>query len=944
MPSRVQSRANALTQDHTLKDLLSRWVKIDAFKWTSGSVEVPSQLSLASYLAGDVKYLRRFALPQAIFDNSPLIREKINNFMLMRAGVQIEVKANAEPFQQGALILAYFPRSLNTSKFRAEGNEFLSSITSAPHQVMYLEQANQMTMTVPFAHIKDMIDLTDSDDTFGYIHLYSLGGLSGPTDSESVELTTRMRFVDIDPQVSTDNSILASQKYAEIHYNAAKANYMKVHGLRAQVSEGEKKGPVTRISSGLADVADVLSIVPGIGQFAAATGWFFRMVNKVATVFGWSKPVNQDKPAPMYQRTAGFMGNTEGPDSSMVLAQIPDNSINSGSFVPSGQDELSHSFIFSRPNYLTYATANKTSFSDSKLMFSFEVAPVSSLMANIASNGQDFSLGAQSFAAALRTLWRGTIDYNIEMIKTRYHAGRFIMVYFPNRTRNELPEVFSEAMTTNHSIIYDLQAKDDEELSIARPFSIPYTSSRPWKKVLYKNENDLYDQTTLETHNGVVGVYSYNSLVCPDTVSDSVTFVLKHSFRSEGQGKMHLSIPTIAIAGGFAANNVPVNSEAEILSKLQQEYPNTVATTVISDPAVGTDLDFYDITNQTELVIDSEIVLNNWLRMNLNEVSLPDGTYTHDFVVNALNLDIKNQTLTFTTEVEAGRIVDCYSNPLMTNNTAGTGLVETSWSFASTVKTHSFVAQADEGASEPIIPMELGEVTDNSDKILLGTVGEYSESLRPLIKRFVHTRDIQGNTSIAFTPSDFINFDTDDTTTIAPVGARSWSASDGGGGFVPESWLNLVSYLYRFCAGSTNVKAFMGFANRGTVSLAVTENLQTEFGLRESDPSFVQEGVINNALEVRTPYYGQHRARVIGDQTRGVTAKPNILIAGDGNYPVYEAAGDDFNMWFMIGPPVVRPIDVNPVAIPVVTPVAPLKVAQPSACPRWSSTDECRAV
>jgi hypothetical protein len=198
-------------------------------------------------------------------------------------------------------------------------------------------------------------------------------------------------------------------------------------------------------------------------------------------------------------------------------------------------------------------------------------------------------------------------------------------------------------------------------------------------------------------------------------------------------------------------------------------------------------------------------------------------------------------------------------------------------------------------------------------------MGEYSKSLRPLIKRFVHTRDIPAGQAVSYTPADFINYDSDLSEPPLPVGTRSW-ATQGNGGLVPESWINLVSYLYRFVAGSVSHKVFIGYADRATASLNVTDNLETEFGLPESDPSFVQEGVINNALEIRTPYYGQNRARVISDQVRGLTAKPNIFIEGTGNRPCYEAAGDDFNMWFMIGPPIMRPIDVNPVSIPVISP------------------------
>jgi hypothetical protein len=167
---------------------MERYVKIKSTIWDSSSPVISTQLTLNDYLANTVKYLERFSLPQAIFDNSELHVEKANNFLLMKTDVTVEIKTNAEPFQQGALLLAYFPKSLSASKFRSTGNDFLGSITSAPHKVLYLEQGNKMEFTVPYAHIKDYLDLTDIDDTFGYVYLYALSELSGDSQSKLVKL------------------------------------------------------------------------------------------------------------------------------------------------------------------------------------------------------------------------------------------------------------------------------------------------------------------------------------------------------------------------------------------------------------------------------------------------------------------------------------------------------------------------------------------------------------------------------------------------------------------------------------------------------------------------------------------------------------------------------------------------------------------------------------
>lgn len=888
--------------------MLERFVLIETFKWTSTDLVLPMNLTVSDYVNNVPKFKRQYVLPQALLDASQLIRQKLNNFMLMRADMEIDVKVNANPFQQGALLAAYFPRALSTSKFRDVGTEFMASVTSTPHRTLFLEEGNSMAFRVPYANIYDNIDLTATSDSFGTLNLYVLAPLDGGTSNESVDVTVRLRFVDIQLEVPTDNSIMTQEKYREMEraFYASKTQSRTIHGLRAQMTEGEKQGPVSRISGAISVIGDTLSGIPFIGAAAKQISWVSRMVGSAASIFGWSKPLDLTMPRAILNRPAAYMGNTEGPDSSYMLASIADNAIDTSTMTPANLDEMALGYIFGRPNTVARITVPKSSMTAGKLLFSWEAAPASYFTQQRDSNGQDFCFGSFSFAACLFKLWRGSLEYTLSAVKTQYHSARIMAVYFPNRTRDEIPENYGELMTTNSNFIYDLNATDGSEFSMAQPIVVPYTSNMPWKNTLAKNAQGLYDQSSLKTCVGTIGVYCINELVCPDTVAQQVTFLLQvkagHDFE--------VAVPQIQLQAGFAPT-VPSNFLADFVSLLNNTF---LLTQGITSTTAGQNPDIYDDNTGTSIrQSDPQVGGADWIKTLGETLNVPDGNYSASVSVVFSNSKLPSGNMDFTVSVLDGQISKC-TTPYF-GALADISDTETTYiSFLS-----GFRAQMEDGAVEVPPTQDLLVNAHSSHDVSRGTTGEYVRSLRALIKRFVLTRLVTSD--VALTPADFVNYDSTSVSSQL-IGTRGWSSSTGEGDFVPESWLSLVSYLYRFCAGSVRSKIFINRGVEAVSSLNLSETLTTEFDTIQQDPAFVQHGNINNAVETTIPYYGQLRARVVGDQPNGLTAKQRFEASAPGPWKYYEAAGDDFSFWFLIGPPVMRPYDVGPIIPPVIQPAS----------------------
>jgi hypothetical protein len=147
-------------------------------------------------------------------------------------------------------------------------------------------------------------------------------------------------------------------------------------------------------------------------------------------------------------------------------------------------------------------------------------------------------------------------------------------------------------------------------------------------------------------------------------------------------------------------------------------------------------------------------------------------------------------------------------------------------------------------------------------------------------------------------------------------GARVMSRLNFTDKILPTPWY-MVSFLYRFYNGSSQLKLIPYTANVVAESfLSFDENTisQTEVPETESfgQPLFLQLQQVSNAFEVRTPYYRGIRCDVVGSNQTPILGDVRTNIrCGNRNRstlatqpsPLFESAGDDFNFFFMIGPP-----------------------------------------
>jgi hypothetical protein len=307
------------------------------------------------------------------------------------------------------------------------------------------------------------------------------------------------RFINPQFFVPTHNDVIAQINDSQQMKRLESKGYRYAQSAVSPVScsdngETAAKGPISKLSGGVSMVADVLSGVPVIGKVAASVAWVSRAISNTAASYGYSRPISILPSQTTIIKPASNLIHTEGKDDSTTLALLQDNGIDGSSFVPENKDEMALSYIFGRPNYFHAKTADSSLFKDQKLITAWEVSPLSEYQYGESSDSQTMFMGSFSYASMFGTLWRGTINYDIFVVKTGFHQGRFAAVFLPETNLADVPAVLGELLNTNYNVVCNLKDRQDEMGRTNFRISAPFISNTAWR--------ETYKRTTNETNPG----------------------------------------------------------------------------------------------------------------------------------------------------------------------------------------------------------------------------------------------------------------------------------------------------------------------------------------------------------------------------------------------------------------------------------------------------------
>ncbi|QXL90737.1 structural polyprotein [Rondani's wasp virus 1] len=564
---------------HTIKDFLSRPIIIQTGLWSSATA-AETQLYTANF-------------PEALISNA-MYQEKLRGFVGLRATLVIKVQVNSQPFQQGRLMLQYYPYAQYMPNRVSLVNSTLQGRSGCPRTDLDLSVGTEVEMRIPYVSPHVYYNLITGQGSFGAIYLVVYSQLRDQvTGTGSVEYTVWAHLEDVDVQYPTGANIFtgSSPNFASLGQKMIDGKFTE-HDLRdvwtskaytkrpdkifAQVaSELTQLKKDATISAGVGQVSEGLSTmskIPVLGNVFTKPAWISAQASNIFKMLGFSKPTIQGLPCETKLRGQTRMQNFDGADASHKMALSAQNEIETKSGLSgTSADEMDLSHVLSIPNFWDRFTWNTTDLTNSILWDNFvtpvKIKPYSSTILD------RFRCTHMGYVANTHGYWRGSIVYTFKFVKTQFHSGRlrisFIPFYYNTTISTGVPDV-----SRTQKIIVDLRTSTEVS------FTVPYVSSRPWMFCIRPEASWLGTDNALMYNavSGIVRVEVLNQLVAANNVYQSIDTIVEVS----GGPDLTFAAPTcpsyIPYAGTFT-----LAQAKEAKREREQEYDNNIPNV---DPAV----------------------------------------------------------------------------------------------------------------------------------------------------------------------------------------------------------------------------------------------------------------------------------------------------------------------------------------------------------------------
>jgi hypothetical protein len=474
------------TNDADLENFFSRPVKIQSYSWATGT-----------------NLFETFNPWQDFFEN-PRVLNRITNFNLLRCKLKVRIVLNGNGFHYGRAIASYVP--LHTlDVFTKDRSFFIQDVVAAsqrPH--VYLDPTTSQggTLTLPFVWYENALRIPSQEwREMGDIIIHGMQNLkhaNGATDQVIVSVFAWAEEVSLSIPTANEPGALSPQM-GEVFTPQAKDEY--------------GTGPISRPAGIVAKAAGALNNVPGIGMYARATQMAANAVSGIASMFGYSRPVELASIQPYKPTLLGNMANTNVPDTSqkLTLDVKQELTIDPRVMGLGSTDEMTIKSIAQRESFLTqfgWAVAD----SAETLLWNSEVSPV--LWNELTGTNDELHMPACCFAALPFRRWRGSMKFRFQIVASSFHKGRLKITYDPSYP-------LTNEYNTNYTYIIDLAKERDFTVEIG------------WghEKSLINHRNPIedaipYSATALgadpgNNANGIISVYVVNDLTVPNSTTNN---------------------------------------------------------------------------------------------------------------------------------------------------------------------------------------------------------------------------------------------------------------------------------------------------------------------------------------------------------------------------------------------------------------------------------------
>jgi hypothetical protein len=442
--------------------------------------------------------------PWSIFFNNPRVLNRISNYRLMRCKLHLKIMVNGTPFHYGRLMFTYqpLPNDDGYTVVRAGITEDAVAGSQRPHVLIDPTNSQGGDLILPFFWYENAIDLPAADfDKLGRVDTITLNPLKHALDKTSpVHILVYAWAEDMHLSIPTQ---------------------VDVGGIVPQAEY--TKGPVSRVATSVASVAQLFGKAPIIGTFAKATSLAASAAGQIASLYGYSNPPQLESMNVRPVVKSNF-ATSSGLDEVTKLTLDPksETTIDTTLVDLTGEDEMVISSIAARESYLTTFAWGVTAGSENRL-FSIVVDPAVRAIRNT-----EMHLPACAFSVMPFEYWRGSMKYRFQVVCSKYHKGRLAITWDPV---SDVSGTTNFETNTNYTTIVDISDTTDFTIDVGWGQTTAYREHVPVfptnsgtpvaQDVMFSTSALTYSSTTLPYGNGVLSVYVINELSVPDDTIDA---------------------------------------------------------------------------------------------------------------------------------------------------------------------------------------------------------------------------------------------------------------------------------------------------------------------------------------------------------------------------------------------------------------------------------------
>jgi hypothetical protein len=475
----------AAKSDTSLEAFFRRPILIREFSWAPGAAS---------------PFFQGFN-PWADFFTNPRVINRITNYNLMRCKLHVKMMINGNGFYYGRLLANYKPLPDYDEVTRDRGLTPQDNIAASQRPHVYLDPTNNQggTLELPFVWYYNALSVPSGQwNRMGNMSIRELNPLkhaNGATDPITISVFAWAEDVHLDVPTQFDPADIVPQ-------------------LGDFVPQADEySGVVSRPASIVAKAAGALSNIPVISSYARATEMAANAVASIASIFGYSRPIDVTSPTKYAAMPLGNIANTNTHDTStkLTLDVKQETTVDPRVVGLSNTDEMAIRSISMRESYLT-TFGWQISDSPGDHLFSIGVSPV----AYNSVNDTELHLTPAAFAALPFKYWRGTMRYRFQVVASAYHKGRLRFVYDPQGA------LANPEYNVAYTHVMDLAKERDFTLDIG------WGQPRPYLEVSLASPLQSMFSTsplvlTTDFFNGVLAVYIVNDLTSPNsTINNDV--------------------------------------------------------------------------------------------------------------------------------------------------------------------------------------------------------------------------------------------------------------------------------------------------------------------------------------------------------------------------------------------------------------------------------------